>query len=257
MARSSTVAESVIARPNPVARSRANVCAGLSFHVQPAHRTSPSAMPTLRLPCTVSRTTSSSVVVPVEEGLQAGVAQGRPCPASRVYCAELRRCEAPRLIMSRRSSFMIISSNRPRAALVAGVVAVVAAAAVVELACPARRPACRFSSISSSRARLELGRGSRRRSCAPAAGPGSPSTVAVIRNGSTPMSRRRVIVLGASLVCSVLNTMWPVSDACTAISAVSRSRISPTRILSGSCRRMDRRARGERHADVGVDRAPG
>ncbi len=56
-----------------------------------------------------------------------------------------------------------------------------------------------------------------------------------------PMSRRRVIVLGASLVCSVLNTMWPVSEACTAISAVSRSRISPTRILSGSCRRMARR----------------
>ena len=28
-----------------------------------------------------------------------------------------------------------------------------------------------------------------------------------------PMSRSRVIVLGASLVCSVLNTMWPVSEA--------------------------------------------
>ena len=55
------------------------------------------------------------------------------------------------------------------------------------------------------------------------------------------MSRRRVTVLGASLVCSVLNTMCPVSDACTAISAVSRSRISPTRILSGSCRRIERR----------------
>ena len=67
------------------------------------------------------------------------------------------------------------------------------------------------------------------------------SSVAVIRNGGTPMSRSRVIVLGASLVCSVLNTMCPVSDACTAISAVSRSRISPTRILSGSCRRIDRK----------------
>ena len=55
------------------------------------------------------------------------------------------------------------------------------------------------------------------------------------------MSFIRVIVLGASFVCSVLNTMWPVSDAWTAISAVSRSRISPTRILSGSCRRMLRR----------------
>jgi len=60
------------------------------------------------------------------------------------------------------------------------------------------------------------------------------STVAVIRNGGTPMSRRRVTVEGASLVWSVENTMWPVSDACTAISAVSTSRISPTRIRSGS-----------------------
>ena len=67
------------------------------------------------------------------------------------------------------------------------------------------------------------------------------SSVAVIRNGGTPMSRSRVTVLGASLVCSVLKTMCPVSDACTAISAVSRSRISPTRILSGSCRKIDRR----------------
>ena len=66
--------------------------------------------------------------------------------------------------------------------------------------------------------------------------------MAVMRNGSRPMSRMRVIVLGASLVCSVLKTMWPVSGACTAIWAVSRSRISPTRILSGSCRRMARRA---------------
>ena len=36
------------------------------------------------------------------------------------------------------------------------------------------------------------------------------SSVAVSRNGGTPMSRSRVIVLGASLVCSVLNTMCPV-----------------------------------------------
>ena len=41
------------------------------------------------------------------------------------------------------------------------------------------------------------------------------------RNGATPMSCRRVIALGASLVWSVLKTMCPVRDACTAISAVS------------------------------------
>ena len=67
------------------------------------------------------------------------------------------------------------------------------------------------------------------------------STVALIMKTGTPISFRRVIVLGASFVWSVLNTMWPVREAWTAISAVSRSRISPTRILSGSCRRMARR----------------
>ena len=55
------------------------------------------------------------------------------------------------------------------------------------------------------------------------------------------MSRSRVTELGASFVCSVLNTMCPVSDACTAISAVSGSRISPTRITSGSCRKIARK----------------
>ena len=67
------------------------------------------------------------------------------------------------------------------------------------------------------------------------------STVAVIKNVGSPMSRSRVIADGASLVCSVVKTMWPVSEAWIEISAVSRSRVSPTRILSGSCRRIDRR----------------
>ena len=78
--------------------------------------------------------------------------------------------------------------------------------------------------------------------------------MAVIKNGGTPMSRRRVIVLGASLVCSVLKTVWPVSEACTAIWAVSRSRISPTRILSGSCRRIARRHAANVLPIAGVDR---
>jgi len=43
--------------------------------------------------------------------------------------------------------------------------------------------------------------------------------------------------------------MGPVRAACTAICAVSRSRISPTRILSGSCRKILRRAAAERQAD--------
>ncbi len=60
------------------------------------------------------------------------------------------------------------------------------------------------------------------------------------RNGCSPMSTSRAIVLGQSLVCSVENTRCPVSAARTEICAVSRSRVSPTRITSGSCRRNDR-----------------
>ena len=47
----------------------------------------------------------------------------------------------------------------------------------------------------------------------------------------------RSIVCGASCVCSVANTRWPVSAAVIAVEIVSRSRISPTRITSGSWRR--------------------
>ena len=56
------------------------------------------------------------------------------------------------------------------------------------------------------------------------------------------MSIRRFTALAASLVCSVASTRWPVSDAWIAICAVSKSRISPIMITSGSCRRIARRA---------------
>ena len=54
------------------------------------------------------------------------------------------------------------------------------------------------------------------------------------------MSRSRAIVVAAELVCTVDSTRCPVSAACTAICAVSPSRISPTMITSGSCRRIER-----------------
>ena len=57
-----------------------------------------------------------------------------------------------------------------------------------------------------------------------------------------PMSSRRAMAPGASLQCMVLKTWWPVSAASTAISAVSVSRISPIMTMSGSWRRMERRA---------------
>ena len=47
---------------------------------------------------------------------------------------------------------------------------------------------------------------------------------------------------GASLVCSVESTRWPVMAALIATSAVSKSRISPTRMMLGSWRRNERRA---------------
>ncbi len=49
-------------------------------------------------------------------------------------------------------------------------------------------------------------------------------------------------VAAALLVWSVASTMWPVRAASMAIEAVSLSRISPTRTMSGSERRMARRA---------------
>ncbi len=60
-----------------------------------------------------------------------------------------------------------------------------------------------------------------------------------------PMSIRRVTALEASLVCSVASTRWPVSEACTAICAVSASRISPIMITSGSWRSRARRVRAK------------
>ena len=72
-----------------------------------------------------------------------------------------------------------------------------------------------------------------------------PATAEAIRNGSTPMSIRRGNAPAASFVCRVENTMWPVSEALMAISAVSRSRISPTIIMSGSWRRNALSARAK------------
>ena len=60
--------------------------------------------------------------------------------------------------------------------------------------------------------------------------------------------------LRRSVVCSVPNTMWPVSAAVMAASIVSRSRISPTRITSGSCRNA-RRIASENDGHVDADLA--
>ena len=68
------------------------------------------------------------------------------------------------------------------------------------------------------------------------------SSALAMRNGSMPISDSRVMALGASLVCSVESTRWPVSADSMAILPVSWSRISPTRMTSGEHRRNERRA---------------
>ena len=55
----------------------------------------------------------------------------------------------------------------------------------------------------------------------------------------------RLTVPWAPVVCSVAKTTWPVSAAVIAASIVSRSRISPTRITSGSCRKAAADGLGE------------
>ena len=52
----------------------------------------------------------------------------------------------------------------------------------------------------------------------------------------------RSTVLAAPVVCKVLNSSWPVSAAVMATSMVSRSRISPKRMMSGLSRRALRSA---------------
>ena len=59
--------------------------------------------------------------------------------------------------------------------------------------------------------------------------------------GSMPMCVKRPNTSNTLLAWTVVSTRWPVRADCTAISAVSRSRISPTMILSGSWRRIERR----------------
>src|SRR3569623_1644429 len=65
-------------------------------------------------------------------------------------------------------------------------------------------------------------------------------TISFSSAGNTSMIRS--MVLAALEVCSVPNTRWPVSAAVIARRIVSRSRISPTRMQSGSSRSAERSA---------------
>ncbi len=51
--------------------------------------------------------------------------------------------------------------------------------------------------------------------------------------------RNLLMVSDAELVWSVENTRWPLSAILSTVSAVSVSRISPTKTISGSCLKSD------------------
>ena len=72
------------------------------------------------------------------------------------------------------------------------------------------------------------------------------------RNGFTPRSINRVTAPGASFVCNVEKTICPVIDALIAISAVSKSRISPIITTFGACRSIapDKLAGDCQHAEA-------
>ena len=67
-----------------------------------------------------------------------------------------------------------------------------------------------------------------------------------------PISMSRVMAAGASLVCRVESTRWPVSAASMAICAVSWSRISPMSTMSGSERRIERSAEANVRPALGL-----
>ena len=69
-----------------------------------------------------------------------------------------------------------------------------------------------------------------------------PSMASAKLKGSIPMSRSRVILSGALLVCRVENTRCPVSEASMPMWVVSWSRISPTMMTSGSALKNERMA---------------
>ena len=83
--------------------------------------------------------------------------------------------------------------------------------------------------------------------------PTTPSSDDAIRNGSMPMSRKRCSAGVASVACSDDRTKWPVSADCTAMRAVSTSRISPTRIDVGVLAQDRPQPVGERDAGLLVD----
>ena len=68
----------------------------------------------------------------------------------------------------------------------------------------------------------------------------TPMMLPAMMSGRMPRSSRRGNAPSAELVCSVVKTWWPVIAARNAISAVSLSRTSPTRMMSGSWRIIER-----------------
>ena len=73
-----------------------------------------------------------------------------------------------------------------------------------------------------------------------------------MRKDSIPISRRRVMAPGASLVCRVERTRCPVKADSMAMSAVSLSRISPMSRTSGVLAHQGTERVGECEIDLGL-----
>ena len=201
----------------------------------------------LRQSLSVSRrvilTASSALVMPIWAG-PARRPRGRGVGERRGQRLRLRR----HLLVDQAVDRVVDLDRLERAdpALVAGLAALGAAAA------PRRCGACIHpaSNAPPAPARLAPGRpGKSRRTSRWAI---TARSVEASKKGSIFMSRIRVIAPTASLVWTVERTRWPVSDAWTAMSAVSRSRISPTMTTSGSWRGLPEGGR-EAETDLGVD----
>ena len=170
---------------------------------------------------------------------------GRPWPSRLPGASRARGARWPgagsrpprrsRRMRLRTSSLMSEQLVDPRAPAVAGAAALFAPRAAVERA-PRYRECPSASEVRGGRLVRHAARAGR---CgAPAAGPRRPPARRTGDTARRPCPRAASTAPGASLVCSVENTRWPVSAAWMAISAVSWSRISPTMITSGSCRTM-------------------
>ena len=199
----------------------------------------------------VARSTSSIVVRPSATFIAPARRSGRRPSLQRLLRAA-SRMSGSGWMRARAASVDGQQLVQPGAAAVAGHAALEAADRLVRPHLAGQAPGLddlvqRLARRSPRRAACRPGT-----ACAPAAARARRSRWRRSGRAARPGRRSRVIADAASLVCSVLNTRWPVSAAWIAISAVSRSRISPTMMMSGSCRISARRPSAKPRSSAGL-----